>query len=77
MGSNPVDYPQKVEIRMPLYNYECKNCGRKFPAIQKISDSKFRKCLKCKKYALQRLIGKGISVIFKGPGFYCTDHPKK
>jgi predicted nucleic acid-binding Zn ribbon protein len=34
-----------------------------------------RKCPKCGKSSLKRLIGTGAAVIFKGTGFYQTDYP--
>jgi predicted nucleic acid-binding Zn ribbon protein len=36
-----------------------------------------RKCPKCKKMSLKRLIGGGAGVIFKGTGFYQTDYKSK
>lgn len=33
-----------------------------------------RKCPKCRKNKLERLIGTGAGVIFKGSGFYETDY---
>lgn len=40
-------------------------------------DKPLRKCPKCKKAALKRLIGGGAGLIFKGSGFYITDYKKK
>jgi predicted nucleic acid-binding Zn ribbon protein len=37
----------------------------------------FRKCPKCSKNKLKRLIGAGAGVIFKGSGFYETDYRSK
>ncbi len=62
---------------MPLYEYECQKCKNSFTAIQNMTDKHFKKCKKCGKFKLKRLINGGIGVIFKGPGFYCKDHPKK
>ena len=36
--------------------------------------SVLRKCPKCGKSSLKRLIGTGAGVIFKGSGFYQTDY---
>jgi predicted nucleic acid-binding Zn ribbon protein len=33
-----------------------------------------RKCPKCGKNKLRRLIGPGAAIVFKGSGFYATDH---
>jgi len=62
---------------MPTYKYECKNCGYIFKELQSMNDKPLRKCPKCGKLKLQRLIGKGIGIIYKGSGFYTTDYNKK
>jgi len=61
---------------MPTYEYECKTCGHKFEAFQKMSDKPLKKCEKCKG-PVTRLIGKGAGIIFKGSGFYETDYKNK
>ncbi len=35
-----------------------------------------RKCPKCGRFKLKRLIGAGAAIIFKGSGFYATDYAK-
>jgi len=55
---------------MPTYEYICKNCGTKIELIQSIKSVPKRKCPKCKKNKLKRLISGGGGVIFKGEGFY-------
>lgn len=62
---------------MPTYQYECSSCGHEFEVIQSMMDPKLRKCPECKKLRLQRLIGAGGGVIFKGSGFYETDYKRK
>jgi putative FmdB family regulatory protein len=64
---------------MPTYGYLCKNCDHEFELMQKMTDPVKRKCPKCKKMKLNRLIGSCAGVIFKGDGFYCNDysHSKK
>lgn len=59
---------------MPTYDYLCKNCGHKFENFQPITARPLRKCPKCSKMQLQRLIGAGAGIIFKGSGFYQTDY---
>ncbi len=61
---------------MPTYEYECKHCGYKFEASQKITDKPLDNCPKCNK-KVKRLIGSGSGIIFKGTGFYATDYRKK
>jgi putative FmdB family regulatory protein len=62
---------------MPTYEYECDNCGHTFEEFQAMSDKPLRKCPKCAKMKLQRLIGAGAGIIFKGSGFYETDYKRK
>ncbi|MEM0983164.1 MAG: zinc ribbon domain-containing protein [Planctomycetota bacterium] len=59
---------------MPTYDYRCNNCGHEFEKFQSISASRLRKCPSCKKNSLERLIGMGGAVLFKGGGFYETDY---
>lgn len=59
---------------MPTYEYLCDECGHGFEKFQKMSDSPLKKCPKCSKMKLKRLIGTGAGVIFKGSGFYETDY---
>lgn len=59
---------------MPTYDYICENCGYEFERFQSITARPIRKCPKCDKLSLKRLIGAGSGVIFKGPGFYQTDY---
>jgi putative FmdB family regulatory protein len=58
----------------PTYDYECLSCGHAFEFYQSMVDKRLKKCPKCKKPSLQRLIGSGSGVIFKGKGFYQTDY---
>lgn len=62
---------------MPTYEYECSKCGYHFEKFQSMRDEPLRKCPKCKKQALKRLVGGGAGLIFKGSGFYITDYKKK
>jgi len=59
---------------MPTYDYECTRCAHKFEAFQNITAVPLRKCPKCGRRSLRRLIGGGAGVIFKGSGFYATDY---
>ncbi len=62
---------------MPTYQYECTKCGHSFEILQSMSESRLRKCPKCAKFSLERLIGTGSGIIFKGKGFYETDYKQK
>lgn len=59
---------------MPTYNYECQSCGHAFELFQSMSARVKRKCPECGKPKLERLIGSGAGIIFKGSGFYQTDY---
>jgi len=59
---------------VPTYDYACKACGHRFEEFQSISADPLKKCPECKKNKLERLIGTGAGVIFKGSGFYETDY---
>lgn len=59
---------------MPTYDYICENCGHEFEQFQSITAKHTKKCPKCGKMSLKRLIGTGAGVIFKGSGFYQTDY---
>jgi len=59
---------------MPTYDYVCHACGHEFELFQSMKDPVKRKCPKCGKSRLERLIGTGAGVIFKGSGFYETDY---
>ena len=59
---------------MPTYDNKCDACGHEFETFQPISEDPVRKCPKCKKMKVRRLIGRGGAIIFKGSGFYITDY---
>jgi putative FmdB family regulatory protein len=62
---------------VPTYEYECRACGHTLEAFQSFSEKPLRKCPRCRKMKLQRLIGTGAGFIFKGSGFYETDYRSK
>ena len=59
---------------MPTYEYRCDACGHAFELFHSITADPIRKCPKCKKLKVKRLIGTGAGLIFKGSGFYITDY---
>jgi putative FmdB family regulatory protein len=62
---------------MPTYQYECSVCKHELEILQAFKDKKLKKCPQCGKNSLQRLIGTGSGIIFKGSGFYQTDYKNK
>ena len=62
---------------MPTYEYRCKACDHETEYFQSMKDKPKRKCPECGKLKLERLIGTGAGIIFKGSGFYETDYRSK
>lgn len=62
---------------MPTYEYACPKCGHNFELVQSMRDEPIKKCPKCKKTGVKRLVGGGAGLIFKGTGFYITDYKNK
>lgn len=60
---------------MPTYEYECRHCRHKFEVFRSIKEEPLDKCPKCGK-SVRRLFGGGMSIIFKGSGFYTTDNKR-
>src|SRR5438128_12481980 len=61
---------------MPLYEYECEACTKRFERIQKFSDPPIDVCPNCGKGPVRRLLS-SPAIQFKGSGFYITDYAKK
>lgn len=60
---------------MPVYEYQCKECGHIEEAFQKISESPLDICPQCKG-GLKKLISHS-SFHLKGSGWYVTDYGGK
>jgi putative FmdB family regulatory protein len=61
---------------MPLYEYQCAACDKRFEVIQKFSDPQVETCRVCGKGPVQRLMS-SPAIQFKGSGWYITDYAKK
>lgn len=59
---------------MPTYEYSCRKCGHSFEQFHSIKASPLKVCPRCKKRSLERVIGAGGAILFKGSGFYQTDY---
>jgi len=57
---------------MPTYEYQCKSCEHRFEVWQKMTDDALTTCPECKGSIRRVLFPAGI--VFKGSGFYKTDH---
>ena len=60
---------------MPLYEYQCDECGHTFEKIQKFSDPLETTCPKCG--GPVRKLMSSPAIQFKGSGWYITDYAKK
>ena len=58
---------------MPVYTYRCSNCGVQFEKQQSFSDQSLIRCPECGKRALKKVY-LPVGIVFKGSGFYATDH---
>lgn len=61
---------------MPIYEYECPECGR-FERIQKFSDKPLTSCPQCKEAGKKNAVKKAVSASafhLKGSGWYKTDY---
>ena len=61
---------------MPLYEYECDACGRRFELIRKFSDPPLESCTVCGSGPIRRLQS-SPAFQFKGSGWYATDYAGK
>jgi putative FmdB family regulatory protein len=59
---------------MPTYEYRCEACKHAFEQFQSMTAPPVKKCPKCGKKKVKRLISSGAGLIFKGSGFYITDY---
>lgn len=58
---------------MPVYTYRCESCGIQFERNQKFSDQPLTRCPECNKKSLRKVYTP-VGIVFKGSGFYATDH---
>jgi putative FmdB family regulatory protein len=57
---------------MPMYQYRCLQCRHDFDILQKMSDVPLSTCPHCQ--GTLRRVPSPVPVVFKGTGFYSTDH---
>ena len=60
---------------MPIYEYQCAECGRSFEAFLKINDPPLTGCRFCTG-KVEQLVSR-TSFQLKGDGWYVTDYAKK
>ena len=61
---------------MPIYEYECRECGHVFDALQKMSDDPLTDCPDCGKPELRKLLS-APNFRLKGGGWYEIDFKDK
>jgi putative FmdB family regulatory protein len=59
---------------VPIYEYQCDECGISFEIMQKMSDDPLTECEKCG--GSLRKVLHPVAIHFKGSGFYTTDYGK-
>ncbi len=60
---------------MPTYEYECTSCGQHVEVFQRISEDPLTTCGVCG--GPLRKVFHPAGIVFKGTGFYATDHRSK
>ena len=60
---------------MPIYEYQCKKCGRQFEAFQGISEPDLKTCKFCRGKVHKMVSLSSFSL--KGSGWYATDYAGK
>lgn len=58
---------------MPTYAYSCQSCGVQFEKAQKFSDKPLTRCPECRTGRVKRIL-QPPAIVFKGSGWYVTDH---
>lgn len=58
---------------MPIYSYQCDNCGVRFERTQRFTDRPITRCPECRKHKVRKLLATP-GIVFKGSGWYATDH---
>ncbi len=64
-----------VRCDLPIYEYECNLCSAKFERRQRFDEEPVAACPQCTGRA--RRVIHSVPVLFKGSGFYSTDHGRR
>jgi len=60
---------------MPIYEYQCKKCGKQFEAFQGITEPDLKTCKFCKGKVHKMMSLSSFTL--KGTGWYATDYAGK
>ncbi len=58
---------------MPVYEYECASCGKRFEVLQRFSDPAISVCKFCNATTVRKVLSP-TSFVLKGSGWYVTDY---
>ncbi len=58
---------------MPIYEYECGQCGGRFEIVQKFSDPVLTVCKLCSAKGIRKVLSP-TAFVLKGSGWYATDY---
>lgn len=61
---------------MPIYDFQCTNCGHKLELLRKISDASTTTCPNCKQETFSKMLS-APSFQLNGSGWYATDFKDK
>ncbi len=61
---------------MPIYEYQCGQCGHRLESFEKMTDAPLTECPACGKPTLQKLVS-AAGFQLKGTGWYATDFRNK
>ena len=61
-----------VRLELPIYEYICSSCSNRFERRQRFDEEPVSNCPLCEGKA--RRVIHSVPILFKGSGFYCTDH---
>jgi len=59
---------------MPIYEYECENCGTRFERLQSMQDEPIHQCPRMRRLGAQTISSGGNHL--QGSGWYITDSRK-
>lgn len=60
---------------MPIYTYQCDECGVRFDTRQKFSDDPIAECPECGGHTHR--VPQAVGIVFRGKGWYVTDSQRR
>ncbi len=61
---------------MPIYEYQCQDCGHELEKLQRMSDAPLTDCPACNQATLMKKVS-AAGFRLKGTGWYATDFKNK